>query len=46
MGKIYHENNIERDMTNCDVRMTLNFVANKPKIRIFSVLVRILVRLS
>ena len=48
MGKIYHKSNyIELDMTNCDASMTSysNFVADRPKIRPFSVLVRILVRL-
>ena len=42
------ESNIQLDMANCDVRITLyvNFVTNKPKIRPFSVLVQVLDRLS
>ena len=40
--------NIKPDMTNSDVSMRsyLNFVMDKPKIRLFPVLVRILVRIE
>ena len=49
MDKIYHKKrDTELDMINFDVSMTScsNLVVNKPKIRPFSVLVRVLFRLS